>query len=48
LSLGATLRQFTFAGFAPVTRLVIERNHSTIEFHDFKRTRTEFGVVRPF
>jgi hypothetical protein len=27
---------------------VIERNHSTIEFHDFKRTRTEFGVVRPF
>ena len=48
LSLGATLRQFTFAGFAPITRLVIERNHSTIEFHDFKRTRTEFGVVRPF
>lgn len=48
LSLGATLRQFTFAGFAPVTRLVIERNQSTIEFHDFQRTRTEFGVVRPF
>jgi len=37
-----------FAGFAPVTRLVIERNRSTIEFHDFKRTRTEFGVVHPF
>lgn len=48
LSLGATLRQFTFAGFSPVTRLVIERNQSTIEFHDFQRTRTEFGVVRPF
>ena len=48
LSLGATLRQFTFAGFAPVTRLVIERNQSTIEFNDFQRTRTEFGVVRPF
>jgi hypothetical protein len=48
LSLGATLRQFTFGGFAPVTRLVIERNRSSVEFYDYKRTRTEFGVVRPF
>lgn len=47
-SLGATLRQFTFGGFAPVTRLVIERNHSSVEFYDYQRTRTEFGVVRPF
>ena len=47
-SLGATLRQFTFGGFAPVTRLVIERNRSSVEFYDYKRTRTEFGVVRPF
>lgn len=48
LSLGATLRQFTFGGFAPVTRLVIERNRSSVEFYDYQRTRTEFGVVRPF
>ena len=48
LSLGSTFRQFTFAGFAPVTRLVIERNRSSIAFHDYRKTRTEFGLVRPF
>ena len=48
LSLGATLRQFTFAGFAPVTRIIVERNRSTIEFYDYRRTRTEHGIVRPF
>jgi hypothetical protein len=48
LSLGATLRRLTFAGFAPVTRLVIERNKSSIEFYDYKRTRTEFGITRAF
>lgn len=45
---GATMRQFTFQGFAPVARFTIERNHSTLEFHDYKRTRTEFAVVRAF
>ena len=48
LSFGTTLRQFSFGGFAPVTRLVIERNKSTIEFYDYRRTRTEFGLVRAF
>lgn len=47
-SLGATFRQLTFGGFAPVTRLVIERNRSTIEFYDYRRTRTEIGVARAF
>ena len=47
-SLGAVLRRFTFAGFAPVTRLIIERNQSTVEFYDFKRVRTEFGFSRAF
>lgn len=47
-TLGATFRQFTFGGFAPVTRIVIERNKSTVEFYDYRRTRTEFGVVRAF
>lgn len=45
---GATFRQLTFRGFAPTARLVFERNRSSIEFYDYKRTRTEFGVVRAF
>lgn len=48
LTLGATLRQFTVGGFAPITRLVIERNRSSIEFHDYRRTRTEIGITRAF
>ena len=48
ISLGAVMRQFTFAGFAPVARIVIERNESSVEFYDFKCTRTEFGISRAF
>ena len=48
LSFGATFRQLSFGGFAPVARLVIERNRSTIEFYDYRRMRTEFGLVRAF
>jgi hypothetical protein len=48
ISLGATFRQLQFRGFAPVARLSIERNRSTIEFYDFKRVRTEFGISRAF
>lgn len=47
-SAGAVFRQFTIAGFAPMTRLVVERNRSNIEYYDFRRTRTEFGVTRAF
>ena len=45
---GAVFRQFTVAGFAPMTRLIVERNKSTVEFYDFKRTRTEIGISRAF
>lgn len=45
---GAVFRQLEFAGFAPMTRLVIERNRSTIEYYDYQRTRTEFGISRAF
>lgn len=48
LSVGSVFRQFTVAGFAPVTRLVFERNKSSVEFYDYKRTRTEFGISRAF
>jgi len=43
-----TLRQLQFQGFAPVVRFTIERNRSSIEFYDYRRRRTEFGVVRAF
>ena len=47
-SVGATFRQLQLRGFAPVLRLSIERNRSTIEFYDYRRTRTELGFVRAF
>ena len=47
-SLAATFRQLEWMGFAPVARLTFERNRSTIEFYDYRRTRTELGVVRAF
>lgn len=48
LSVGSVFRQLTLAGFAPVTRLVFERNNSSVELYDYKRTRTEFGISRAF
>jgi len=48
ISLGATFRQLQWHGFAPVVRFSIERNRSTIEFYDYRRTRSEVGVVRAF
>ncbi len=45
---GAVFRQLTVAGFAPMTRLVVERNQSSVELYDYKRTRTEFGISRAF
>jgi hypothetical protein len=48
VNLGVSWRRLTVAGFAPVTRLVIERNRSTIEFYDYRRTRVEFGIIRAF
>ena len=48
LQLGLVNRKLTVAGFAPMSRLVFERNRSTIEFYDYKRTRMEFGITRAF
>jgi hypothetical protein len=45
---GSVFRQLTVGGFAPMVRLVIERNKSSVEFYDYTRRRTEFGVVRAF
>jgi tetratricopeptide (TPR) repeat protein len=46
--LGSIFRQFTVSGFAPMMRIVVERNKSTVEYYDYKRRRTELGVVRAF
>jgi hypothetical protein len=48
LSLGATVRQLSFRGFAPVARLIIERNKSSIAFYDIRRRRLELGLDRAF
>jgi len=48
LSFGATFRRLQFQGFAPVARFSVERNASKVEFYDYRRTRTELGVVRAF
>ena len=46
--IGAVFRNLSVAGFAPTMRLVLERNHSTVEYYDYKRRRTEFGISRAF
>jgi tetratricopeptide (TPR) repeat protein len=45
---GGVFRQMTVRGFAPMARVSIERNRSTIELHDYSRTRTELGITRSF
>ena len=47
-SFGATFRQLQWRGFAPVARISFERNRSSVEFYDYRRTRTEVGIVRAF
>lgn len=48
LSIATAFRQLQFRGFAPVARFSIERNRSSVAFYDYRRTRTEIGVVRAF
>lgn len=48
LGIGATFRQLQVRGLAPVARFSIERNRSTIEFYDYRRTRAEIGISRAF
>jgi hypothetical protein len=47
-SVGVTFRRLQLHGFAPVARFSIERNRSSVEFYDYRRTRTEMGIVRAF
>lgn len=45
---GATLRQFTVAGFAPIVRASYERNKSTVGIYDYRRLGGEIGITRAF
>ena len=48
LGAGATLRQATVHGFAPVVRVSYERNISTIGLYDYGRFGFELGITRAF
>lgn len=48
LSAGATFRQLTIRGFAPVVRVTFERNDSTLTLYDYRRVSTTFGITRAF
>jgi len=48
ITIGATFRQVQLHGFAPVARFSLERNRSSVEFYDYRRARTEIGIVRAF
>lgn len=48
LSVAATFRQLAVQGFAPLVRIIAERNRSSIELFDYRRLRGEFGIARAF
>jgi tetratricopeptide (TPR) repeat protein len=48
LSLGVVMRGLSIGQFAPSIRVTRERNRSNIELYDYRRTRTEFAIVRSF
>lgn len=45
---GATFRQLTVAGFAPVLRATYERNWSSVGIYDYRRFGFEMGINRAF
>jgi len=48
LSAGATFRQLTWSGFAPLVRVSWERNKSSLTLYDYDRVSTTFGITRAF
>ena len=48
VSAGATMRQATVHGFAPVVRVSYERNASTVGIYDYGRFGMEVGITRAF
>ncbi len=47
-NLGATFRQLTIKGFAPVVRLEYERNDSSVGLYGYKRIAGSIGIARAF
>jgi hypothetical protein len=47
-SAGATLRQLSWKGFAPLVRATFERNASSVGLYDYRRFAGEIGIVRAF
>lgn len=47
-TLGATFRQATIRGFAPIVRVSYERNFSTVPLFDYDRKTIELGINRAF
>ena len=45
---GATFRQLAIGGLAPLVRVTLERNRSSVEVYEYRRMRTEFGITRAF
>jgi len=45
---GATFRQLTMAGFAPVIRATFERNWSSVGIYDYRRFAMDIGINRAF
>ncbi|MBB3858810.1 hypothetical protein GGQ88_000050 [Novosphingobium hassiacum] len=45
---GGTFRQATIAGFAPVVRLIAERNSSTVALFEYRRLAAEIGITKAF
>ncbi|MEA1013729.1 porin family protein [Sphingosinicella sp. LY1275] len=47
-SVAATLRSLHVGSFAPLVRLIWERNSSSIEIYNYRRVAAEFGVTSAF
>jgi hypothetical protein len=47
-TLGATVRRIQFKGFAPTVSFTWERNRSSIEIYDYRRTVVDLGLTRAF
>ena len=48
LGAGATLRQLTVDRFAPLVRVSLERNASSVGLYDYRRAAVEVGLTRAF
>ena len=47
-TIAATFRKLEVASFAPLVRVTAERNRSSLGLFDYRRIRTEVGIVRAF